>query len=140
MNTIVEAAGILLMTRSAPIKFLLLRHSDRWDLPKGHVDAGEAILEAAIRETEEETGIDRAAIEIAPEFRFEIDYYVKHSKRGEYRKRVYYFLGFVESPPQIRLTEHEGFEWFDWPSPGPIQAQTIDPLLFEVAQYLSADH
>ena len=59
VGTTVDAAGLLLMTRAEPRKFLLMRHRDRWDLPKGHVEPGEGIREAALRETEEETGIDR---------------------------------------------------------------------------------
>ena len=35
--------------------FLLMRHADRWDLPKGHVDPGEKKKQCALRELEEET-------------------------------------------------------------------------------------
>ena len=40
-------------------KFLAIRPTDRdkWDVPKGRVEKGETALEAAIRETREETGI-----------------------------------------------------------------------------------
>jgi 8-oxo-dGTP pyrophosphatase MutT (NUDIX family) len=131
-----------LLTRSVPQQFLLLRHRDRWDLPKGHVEAGESTLAAAVRETEEETGIGQHLIEVVPEFRFDVEYNVTHSKRGEYRKRVSYFLGLVESPPQIHLTEHENYKWFDWPVAGSIQTQTIDPLLSKLAEFLTpaGDH
>ena len=36
---------------------LLIRRNGRWDLPKGKVEAGETLLQAALRETEEETGL-----------------------------------------------------------------------------------
>ena len=36
---------------------LLIHRNGRWDLPKGKVEQGETLLQAAIRETEEETGI-----------------------------------------------------------------------------------
>ena len=36
---------------------LLIRRNGRWDLPKGKVEAGETLLQAALREVEEETGI-----------------------------------------------------------------------------------
>jgi 8-oxo-dGTP pyrophosphatase MutT (NUDIX family) len=39
-------------------QFLLLRHADRWDLPKGLVEPGETPLAAAHRELWEDTGID----------------------------------------------------------------------------------
>lgn len=137
METRVEAAGLLLMTRDTPRKFLLLRHHDRWDLPKGHVEQGEDILSAAVRETEEETGIGKDLIEIVPKFCFEIEYNVHHTKRGEYRKRVSYFLGLVTYPIAVQLSEHEGYKWFDWPVSGSIQTQTIDPLMSKVADFLA---
>jgi 8-oxo-dGTP pyrophosphatase MutT (NUDIX family) len=37
--------------------------SSRLDLPKGHVERGEDWLEAAVRETEEEAGIDEASLD-----------------------------------------------------------------------------
>lgn len=41
-------------------KFLLCRSggSEKWTIPKGHVEEGETTLEAAYRETKEETGLD----------------------------------------------------------------------------------
>lgn len=38
-------------------KMLLILRNNRWDLPKGKVEAGETLLQAALREVEEETGI-----------------------------------------------------------------------------------
>ena len=46
---VVRAAGILLMTRCKPQQFLLMRHSNRWDLPKGHCEPGESYVETALR-------------------------------------------------------------------------------------------
>lgn len=36
---------------------LLIGRNGRWDLPKGKMEAGETLAEAAVRETQEETGI-----------------------------------------------------------------------------------
>ncbi|MFO0941274.1 MAG: NUDIX domain-containing protein [Pirellulales bacterium] len=137
MSTTVEAAGFLLLTRSSPQKLLLMKHHDRWDLPKGHAEPGEEILQAALRETEEETGIAASLIEVVPEFSFIVEYDVKGQKRGNYHKRVTYFLGLVREPYSVHLTEHIGYEWFDWPAKVPIQAQTIDPLLQKLAEFLA---
>ncbi len=52
----VRSCGVL-VTLGDPIdRFLLMRHKDRWDLPKGHVDPGESDMETALREMVEETG------------------------------------------------------------------------------------
>ena len=51
----VRAAGGIVSDESG--EMLLIRRNGRWDLPKGKVEAGETLLEAALREVEEETGI-----------------------------------------------------------------------------------
>ncbi|RMF39500.1 MAG: NUDIX domain-containing protein [Planctomycetota bacterium] len=131
----VEAAGLVLLTRTQPPQVLLLKHPRRWDLPKGHVEAGEDLMAAALRETEEETGIPASQIEIDPAFRWTIEYDVQTKKRGAYHKRVTYFLGWIDRPLPVRVTEHEGYQWVVWP-PGPMQSETIDPLLASLRQYL----
>lgn len=133
-----RAAGILLITQTDPLQFLLMRHADRWDLPKGHCEPGESDLQTALRETEEETGIAAASIKLDPEFRFELNYPVQYKRYSDqvFQKTVVYFLGEVECPVTPTLTEHESFQWFDWKPPHHLQAQTIDPLLDAVAQHL----
>jgi 8-oxo-dGTP pyrophosphatase MutT (NUDIX family) len=135
---IVRAAGILLMTREREPRFLLMRHKQRWDLPKGHNEPDESFLEAALRETEEETGIAAADITIDPGFHFDLVYPVTYKRTGDqvFTKQVRFFLGYIDRPVELRLTEHESARWFSWEPPHRIQAQTIDPLLAAVASHL----
>lgn len=51
----VRAAGGI-VTDDNGDRLLILRNG-RWDLPKGKVEAGETLIQAALREVEEETGI-----------------------------------------------------------------------------------
>jgi 8-oxo-dGTP pyrophosphatase MutT (NUDIX family) len=135
----VRAAGILLMSvGQQPPQFLLMRHSDRWDLPKGHCEQGESFRDAALRETEEETGISPQTISLDPGFSFELSYPVTYRSGGNHtlEKQVRYFLGYVRQKPKLTLTEHESAKWFDWNPPHRIQLQTIDPLLAAVSEYL----
>ncbi len=74
---LVEAAGVLVLRVSTRIEFLLMRHNHRWDLPKGRAEKGETILETALRETHEETGIPPDALQLDPDFRFEIRYHLR---------------------------------------------------------------
>ncbi len=67
---VIKSCGFLVVRHLPRPAFLLMRHSDRWDLPKGHVDRGETELETALRELQEETGIATADIEVDPGFRF----------------------------------------------------------------------
>ena len=131
-----EAAGLMLFTRCEPRQFLLLKHADRWDLPKGHAEPNESLLQTALRETVEETGIPATAIAVDERFCFVTEYYVQGKKRGSYHKRVTYYLGTVEQRiDELHLTEHIGFQWWAWPVDGSIQQQTIDPLLAAVGEY-----
>lgn len=52
----VNAGGGLVSNRRGD--YLLIRRNGFWDLPKGHQDPGEDISVTALREVEEETGID----------------------------------------------------------------------------------
>ena len=120
-------------------QFLLLRHRDRWDLPKGHREPGETFLETALRETEEETGVAGDSIELDDGFHFELNYPVRYKRWGDqvFEKQVRYFLGTLEHKPTLLLTEHDSAEWFDWDPPHAIQAETIDPLLAAIAEHLA---
>ena len=52
----VNAGGGLVSNRRGD--FLLISRNGMWDLPKGHQDPGEDISVTALREVQEETGID----------------------------------------------------------------------------------
>ena len=134
MTQTVDAAGIVVFARTDPPSFLLLRHADRWDLPKGHAEAGESPVATALRETNEETGIATEDIELDDSFRWVVEYDIRSQRHGHCRKRVTYFLGYVPHQCVPQLTEHIGFRWFDWP-PAPIQMQTIDPLVDAVKHH-----
>lgn len=136
----IAAAGILVLSRGTPQRFLLMRHHDRWDLPKGHAEPGESLRETALRETEEETGIKQPQISLDPDFSFSLTYPVTYRRHGAqvFEKTVTYFLGFVASEPKIVCSEHGGYQWFEWSPPHQIQSQTIDPLLAAVAEHLSS--
>ena len=131
------ASGLSQTGSNQQISFLLLKHPSRWDLPKGHVDPGETNMECAIRELTEETGIQEQDLLIEPDFKFKQKYMV-NSKRtnGKPRKKtlVIYAAQLIK-PVELKLTEHESFQWFDWAPPHAIQEKTIDPLLEEFRQY-----
>jgi ADP-ribose pyrophosphatase len=55
MFKVVEAAGGVVSNKNGEILFI--RRMGKWDLPKGKIEKGESLEQAAIREVEEETGI-----------------------------------------------------------------------------------
>ena len=53
-----ESAGGIVLNQENKILIVNQNH-DSWSLPKGHVDPGETILEAAKREIYEESGVSQ---------------------------------------------------------------------------------
>ena len=51
------SCGVLLLSEHDEIFLAHATGSDYWDLPKGGADPGESPLDAAVRETREETGV-----------------------------------------------------------------------------------
>lgn len=60
MFTIVEAAGGLVKNENG--SYLFIFRNGKWDLPKGKIEKGETIRDAAVREVEEECGINGLTI------------------------------------------------------------------------------
>ncbi len=136
------ACGFLIICETPTRRFLLMKHADRWDLPKGHMEDGETELLCAFRELQEETGITSDQVEVASGFQYQLTYPVdlrRYGGKGSVQKRVVFFLGFLSGIPKVTPTEHAEFRWFDWDPPHQIQLQTIDPLLEAVAAFLSVE-
>lgn len=58
-HQIIEAAGGLVRRKDS---YLFIERNGVWDLPKGKVEKDETVEEAAVREIEEECGIEKPAI------------------------------------------------------------------------------
>jgi 8-oxo-dGTP pyrophosphatase MutT (NUDIX family) len=58
----IEAAGGLVVNPRGEV--LMIYRYDRWDLPKGKVERGEEVEDAAVREVEEECGVTDLAVEL----------------------------------------------------------------------------
>ena len=109
MRFVYDGAVFVYSYRNSQRVFLFLRNPRGWlDIPKGHVEKGENTLEAAIRETKEETGLD-----VKPDrfFRYVFSYRVTEDRQKK-KKVVMAYLAKV--PPDTKVvasSEHAGFEW-----------------------------
>lgn len=87
-------------------KFLLVfeTRSQCWSLPKGHIEAGETDVQAALRELFEETGLTaKLDITRVASIAYPISSFA--------RKQVDFFLGEVDGTPRVRDGEIEKYKW-----------------------------
>jgi bis(5'-nucleosidyl)-tetraphosphatase len=137
MQPEVFSSGFLLFRKQKTLQFLLMKHATRWDLPKGHLEPGETKQQAALRELNEETGLEVDDIWFDPNFVFENRYWVSPKKELDKKlfKELTIYLGLLLKDKPILPTEHLAYEWFDWNPPHQMQTETIDLLLHQAAQY-----
>jgi len=85
------AAGVVIFGDQDRVFLLHQADEDRWCLPKGHVDPGESLEAAALREVQEETGFEHVRLD--GELR-EIEYRFFHPRKAtNIHKSVVYFAG-----------------------------------------------
>jgi bis(5'-nucleosidyl)-tetraphosphatase len=105
------SAGAVILRAAAPDwRYLLLRVYRTWDFPKGGLEAGEAPLQAAVREVEEETALTdlefrwgEVHCETAPYSGGKVArYYLAVSPSGEARLPI---------NPELGRPEHHEFRW-----------------------------
>lgn len=99
---VITAAGGLVLNESK--KVLFIYRGSKWDLPKGRVEEGENLEEAAIREVEEECGIEKLIIN-----RKLLVTYHLFMLQNEYRlKQTYWYLMFSNYQGSLTPQLEEG--------------------------------
>jgi len=119
------SAGVIVFHPSAEGRrylLLLSRQTRRpiWEFPKGGVDPGETLFEAALRELQEESGLAGPDIRVVPEFQRSEKYRFavgRESRRTTIHKEVTYFLAEARRT-EVRLSAEETLEhaWMDLPT------------------------
>jgi 8-oxo-dGTP pyrophosphatase MutT (NUDIX family) len=82
------AAGGVVLDRKGRVLLVHRRRYDDWSFPKGGVDEGESLEQAALREVKEEAGVECEVIRQLSTSRYSFT-----TRKGETKlKVVYYFL------------------------------------------------
>ncbi|MBV2165566.1 MAG: NUDIX domain-containing protein [Kaistella sp.] len=109
MFRVIEAAGGVVRNKNGEILFI--HRIGRWDLPKGKIEKGESLEQAALREIEEETGLKELILE---EF-INNTFHLYTERNGEkILKTTYWFrMNYVGNETPIPQTE-EGITAVSW--------------------------
>lgn len=110
----VRAAGCIVTAPDGTM--LLIKRNGRWDLPKGKVEAGETLLQAALRETEEETGINNLSIPNSQLSVFKT-YHIYNLYGGWHLKQTSWFEAHCGLDTAGTPQQEEGITEVAWVSP-----------------------
>ena len=118
---VVEAAGGLVEHTDG--RYLFIYRNDKWDLPKGKIEKNEVIIDAAIREVMEETGVGDLMV-TKP---LNTTYHVFNSKGKFKLKKTYWFLMKSNYNAPLVPQQEENIQAAVW------RSRTDFPLLMENA-------
>ena len=125
---------------------------DAWQMPQGGLDKGESEEEGALRELEEETGIDRALVTIVARAGRTLDYDLPADLQGKiwggkYRgqRQTWFLARFNGADSDVHIdTAEPEFRAWKWAEPADLPAMIVPfkqelyrAILREFADYLS---
>ncbi len=105
---VVEAGGG--MVYNAKKEILFIRRNGKWDLPKGKIEKGESPQEGAIRETEEETGVQGLEIR-----KFITQTYHVFKRNDKFKLKVtYWYEMYTDFTGELVPEASEGIKKAKW--------------------------
>jgi len=114
--------AVIIVNLSGKVLWCQRKQHDGWQFPQGGIDKGETPVEAALRETKEEVGLDEHDIEIVYESQQWFRYKVPKEKRtGYFTKKIFFgqkqkwFLArLLSDENKIDLNAYRPIEFDKW--------------------------
>jgi 8-oxo-dGTP pyrophosphatase MutT (NUDIX family) len=133
------SCGIVIVNREHELLLCHVTGGGHWDLPKGGIDSGETPIDAALRETREETGLVLAADELTDLGRFvyserkDLHLFATRMQRFDVA-RLWCESHFSEHWTGQRLPEMDAYGWFGFERAGALCTPKLARLLREAIQ------
>tara|TARA_B100000925_G_scaffold86180_1_gene61788 strand:+ start:307 stop:912 length:606 start_codon:yes stop_codon:yes gene_type:complete len=127
MFKVIEAAGGLVRNLKTN-HFLFIFRNKKWDLPKGRINKNEEVQKAAIREVEEETGVENLSI-TKP---LNTTYHIFKRNRKYRLKKTFWYLMETDYNGELTPEIKEGIEKAIW-----IEKKLIVSLKSEMYQNIN---
>ncbi len=106
--SVVKAGGGLVFNKKGEVLFIF--RNGKWDLPKGGIEKGEGIEEAAIREVKEETGVKKLNVVQ----KLQKTYHV-FKRNGSYKLKITHWYEMkTDYTGKLQGQENEGIEKVAW--------------------------
>jgi len=137
MFKLIEAAGGLVRNLETK-NYLLIFRNKKWDLPKGRINKNEAVKNAAIREVEEETGVENLSIIKSLNTTYHI-----FKKNRKYRlKKTFWYLMDTDYLGALTPEVREGIEkaiWIDKESIFSLKNKMYKNINLVISNYFELD-
>jgi len=110
-----KAGGGLVYNKNSEVLFIF--RNGKWDLPKGGMDKGEEIEDTAMREVEEETGVNGLSVSKKLQKTYHI-----FKRNGVYKLKITHWFEMLCTYDGIPVGQaEEGIEKVEWKNPEKIK-------------------
>lgn len=113
--TVIQAAGGLVQNEK--VETLMILRRGKWDLPKGKLDPGETLEQCAVREVQEETGLQ----EIQLKDHLLTTYHTYDEFGKHILKESYWYKMTTSAGEQLTPQTEEDITNIEWVKPGAIE-------------------
>ncbi|HJX17332.1 MAG TPA: NUDIX domain-containing protein [Acidiferrobacterales bacterium] len=132
-----RSAGIVVVRRqNGEWRLLILRAYRNWDFPKGLIEPGEKPLAAAVRETEEETGLTDLDFYRGTES-IDTEMYGDHKVASFYLAQTGQEWIVLPVNPELGHPEHDEFRWVTFVEARTLLPPRLQPILDWAGQKLT---
>ena len=129
------AVGVMLINgaRKVWVGQRLDNSLEAWQMPQGGLDEGEAPLEGALRELEEETGISRHLVELVTQAKEELTYDLPKDLVGKVwrqnwrgQRQTWFLMRFLGEDEHVNIeTPEPEFRAWKWAEPAELPAMIV---------------